>query len=64
MTLPPVTVPFAGMHVMVVDAGTKVTDERSGEEVIIDDETAAAKGPVIYCTQKIFDALKDKIDNG
>jgi hypothetical protein len=54
------TVPFAGMHVMVVDVGTKVTDERSGEEVVVDDHTAASKGAVIYCTQKIFDDLKQK----
>ena len=59
---PPSTIPFAGVHVMVVDAGTKITDERSGDEVIIDDENCAAKGSVIYCTQKIFDALKAQVN--
>lgn len=57
------TVPFNGMHIMVVEAGTKVKDERSGEEVVINDETAASKGPVIYCTQKTFDAMKEEVRN-
>ncbi len=52
------TTPFNGMHVMVVDDGTVVRDERSGEEVTVDDKTVAAKGAVLYCTQSVFDALK------
>lgn len=55
------TVPFNGLHVMVVEAGTSVKDGRTGEEVIVDDKTAARKGSVIYCTQAIFDALKAQI---
>jgi hypothetical protein len=49
---------LGGVHVMVVDAGTAVRDERSGQVIVVDDATAARKGSVIYCTQKIFDELK------
>jgi hypothetical protein len=52
------TTPLNGMHVMVVDDGTKITDERTGEEVIVTDASAAAKGNVIYCTKPVFEALK------
>lgn len=53
----PVTA-FGGIHVMVVDAGTVVKDERSGEEIEITDRTSASKGALLYCTQAVFDALK------
>jgi hypothetical protein len=56
------TTPFHGMHVMVVDGGTVVRDERSGEEVTVDDKTVAAKGPVLYCTQPVFDAMKARVE--
>lgn len=52
------TAPFNGLHVMVVSAGTVVRDERSGEEIVVDDASAARKGSVLYCTQATFDALK------
>lgn len=52
------TVPFGSMHVMQVDVGTKVTDERSGETITVDDETTAVKGRVIFCTEKTYNALK------
>lgn len=55
--------PFNGMHVMVVDAGTKVTDERSGQTIEITDSTSAAKGALLYCTQAVFDALKARISD-
>lgn len=51
------TVPWNGLHFMVVAVETVVTDERSGESVTITDTCAARKGTVIYCTQKIFDAI-------
>lgn len=43
---------------MEVDPGTVITDERSGQSVTVDDETAAFKGRVCFCTKKIFDAMK------
>lgn len=58
------TVPFNGLHVMVVDAGTAITDERSGQTIIVDDSSAARKGEVLYCTQTIFDALKARVPEG
>lgn len=58
------TVPFNGLHVMVVDAGTAITDERSGQTIIVDDNSAARKGAVLYCTQTIFDALKARVPEG
>lgn len=53
-----VTFGLAGMHIMVVDAGTVVTDERSGQSATIDDQNAVAKGRLIYCTERTFEALK------
>lgn len=55
------TVPFNGMRVMVVDAGTVIKDERTGAEITVTDNAAAAKGGTIFCTQSIFDALKKQI---
>lgn len=57
------TVPFTGMHVMVVDAGTVITDERTGEEITVNDSTVASNGAVIYCTQVVFEALKHAVSN-
>jgi len=50
--------PFGAMRVMEVDAGTDVTDERTGETITVDDETAAVKGRVIFCTKKMYEAIK------
>lgn len=55
------TVPLGAMHVMQVDLGTVITDERSGQSVTVDDENSAVKGRVIFCTEKTFDTLKSKI---
>ena len=54
------TVPFNGVHVMAVDAGTVITDEKSGESITVQDDVCARKGPVIFCTQKVFDEWKRK----
>ena len=54
------TVAFNGWHVMEVDSGTVVKDERTGEEIIVNDETAAVKGRVIFCTKKVFEGIKEK----
>jgi hypothetical protein len=52
------TISFCGAHVMVVSPGTVVRDERSGEEIVVDDTSAARKGSVVYCTQAVFEVLK------
>jgi len=52
------TVPFGAMSIMEVDAGTVVSDERSGETITVDDETSAVKGRVIFCTKKTYEAFK------
>lgn len=52
------TTPFGGLHVMQVDAGTVVTDERTGQSVTIDNETAVRKGNLVYCTSNIYEAIK------
>ena len=54
-------VAFKGFHVMDVDAGTVVTDERTGDKITVDDETVAVKGTVMFCTKRIFDRLKEEI---
>lgn len=55
------TVPFHGLHVMKVDAGSVITDERTGQSVTVDDDTVAFKGRVCFCTEKIFEALKLRV---
>lgn len=55
------TTPFLGMHVMQVDPGTVITDERTGQEATVEDDTFVTKGNVIFCTKKIFDRLKEEI---
>jgi hypothetical protein len=52
------TVAFNGYHVMEVDPGTVITDERTGDEITVDDETVAVKGRVMFCTNKVFERLK------
>lgn len=54
-------VAFAGFHVMEVDAGTVVTDERTGDKITVDDETVAVKGRVMFCTKLVFDRLKEEV---
>lgn len=55
------TTPFLGMHVMQVDPGTVITDERTGMEATVEEDTFVTKGNVIFCTQKFFDKLKESI---
>lgn len=55
------TEPFGAMHVMEVDAGTTIKDERSGDTITVDDETVAVKGRVMFCTKKVFDKLKQEV---
>lgn len=57
------TVAFNGFHVMEVDPGTAITDERTGDKITVDDETVAVKGTVMFCTKRIFDRLKEEIPN-
>ena len=57
-----ITTSLDGLHFMVVESGTIIRDERSGEEAVITDTEAAKKGSVVYCTQAVFDSLKEKID--
>lgn len=54
------TTPWNGLHVMQVDAGTVIKDERSGEEITVTDDTAAFKGRVMFCTKKVFDRLREE----
>lgn len=51
---------FGAMHLMKVDPGTVVKDERTGDEITVDDETVAVKGRVMFCTEKVFDKLKQE----
>jgi len=52
------TIPFNGVHFMEVDPGTVIKDERSGESVTVEDDTAAFKGNVCFCTKKTLDAIR------
>jgi len=53
---------MGAMHVLVVDAGTSVKNERDGSEIVVTDECAAQKGNVIFCTQKTYDALAKAVN--
>ncbi len=53
--------PFAGIDVIVVEAGTKIIDDRTGEEVVVDDKTAAGTHDKLYVTKTVWDALKAQI---
>ncbi len=56
------TVQLGGYHVMVVDPGTTIRDETSGREETVDDSGVVFKGPVIYCTDLMFNGLKRAIE--
>jgi hypothetical protein len=46
------------MNIIEVDSGTKITDERSGETITVDDKTCAVKGRVIFCTKRTYAEFK------
>jgi hypothetical protein len=52
---------FGAMHVMEVDPGTVITDERSGEKITVTDDTVAVKGRVMFCTKAVYDRLKQEV---
>lgn len=54
----PATIPFGGMHIMPVDPGTVVTDERTGERATITDTSFAVKGRVMWVTHATYEAMK------
>lgn len=54
------TVPFGGLRVMEVDPGTVITDERTGKSLTVSDDETVFKGNVVFCTKKVFEALKAK----
>ncbi|UIY28746.1 hypothetical protein LZK73_18645 [Neorhizobium galegae] len=55
------TVPWNGLHVMEVDPGTVITDERTGKKFTVSDDEAVFKGRVMFCTKRIFDRLKEEV---
>jgi len=52
---------YGGIHVMEVDAGTVITDERTQTKITVDDETSAFKGNVMWCTARTVEKLKAAI---
>lgn len=52
------TIPLGALHIMEVDAGTVITDERSGQFQKVDDDNFVVKGNVVFCTAKTYEALK------
>lgn len=53
--------PFCGCTVMVVEAGTEIKDERTGRTETVEENSAVTKGPLIYCTQRTYDALTARV---
>ena len=53
---------FAGVIVHVVEAGTKITDERTGKcEVVSDSGAVGCDGRIMYVTRPMFERLKREI---
>ena len=57
----PMHLPLGGVQLMVVEDGTTVTDERTGESVIITKTQSAMKDGVLWCTQELADAIKKRL---
>lgn len=55
------TTPLGGLHVMQVDDGATIKDERSGEEITVTDDVCAMKGNILYCTKNTFQAIQRKV---
>lgn len=49
---------FGGVQFREVSSGTVIKDDRTGQEVTVDDNTAAFRGNVFYCTAKTVQALR------
>ena len=50
---------YAGMTMQVVEAGTKITDERTGKsEVVTDGGAVMCDGKTMYMTKPTFERLK------
>lgn len=54
------TIPCGAAHIVICEAGTTVRNDRTGEEILIDDDTFALKGSVIFCTQAVVDRMRIK----
>ncbi len=52
------TTPLLGMHFVRVDAGTVITDQRTGKQATINDDNYLIRGNVVFCTHKTFDDVK------
>lgn len=52
-----------GVHFFIVEAGTQVTDERSGQQVIVTDEVMCGKGNVLWVTQDTATKILAKIED-
>lgn len=53
-----ITEQFCGVHVMVVDPGSVIKDERSGQEMVVTDDSCVFKGNIAYCTKPVFEKIK------
>jgi hypothetical protein len=52
-----------GLRLEVVPAGTKVRDERTGEEETVGDGGAVQAGNVMYCTKVVYDRIVQEFGN-
>lgn len=46
-----------GIRVEVVEPGTEITDERTGQKETVRDDSTLLAGNVLYCTKPIADRL-------
>lgn len=53
---------FGAMAIHVVAAGTQIDDPRGGPGQVVDDQTIVHRLGDIYVTERVFSALKSRID--
>lgn len=57
------TVQLGNMHFMIVDPGTIITDERSGQQAIIEGKNFAVKNKVVFCTDQLYQLVKNQYND-
>lgn len=49
---------FSDVQIITVPSGTVIADD-----YVVDDETAVTRGSFIFCTSRIYNALKRRLDD-
>lgn len=52
---------YAGVKFMVVEAGTTIKDERTGQTEEVTDKGGVFAGSTMYCTAKVYERIKQEV---